>query len=472
MVKRTGAALPRVLQLEFNEICPSLLDDFMGRGLLPNFKRFYDSSMVFTTDADAEHPNLEPWIQWVTLHSGLPFEMHGIRHLGEGRDQPKKALAELLSDHGIRVGVFGSMNMNYCGLNGYNIPDPWDQAGQAEPASLQPFYGFVSKQVQESSGAGGIGPGNALNFAWFMARHGLKPSTALALVRQLADERRDGALRWRRACLLERLQYDLFRHLNRKFDVRFATFFCNSTAHFQHYYWRNMAPEAFAEAPGPEDHESLAAAILEGYQSMDRLLGQIMRDYPEDVLVLCSALSQRPWTDTAKCTYRPREFDALFEFAGLPKGMARAQPVMAEQFHVVFESAEAAGEGEQRLRSLEIGGEPLLILEREGNGFLAGCSVFTTGREDELIRCTSDGATMRFGDLFQLVHGRRSGRHHPEGVLWVRNGHHAVHPDKVPLTDVAPTILAHFGVAKPDHMGGQPLPLVPTSAPARPAKAA
>jgi predicted AlkP superfamily phosphohydrolase/phosphomutase len=51
----------------------------------------------------------------------------------------------------------------------------------------------------------------------------------------------------------------------------------------------------------------------------------------------------------------------------------------------------------------------------------------------------------------------RSGRHHPDGVLWVRNGRHEVVSEKVPLTDIAPTILEHFGVECPAHMSGRPL---------------
>ena len=45
-----------------------------------------------------------------------------------------------------------------------------------------------------------------------------------------------------------------------------------------------------------------------------------------------------------------------------------------------------------------------------------------------------------------------------------RTGWHRVVTEKVPLTDVAPTILAHFGVAQPAHLRGRPLPLGPGAA--------
>ena len=84
---------------------------------------------------------------------------------------------------------------------------------------------------------------------WFMLRNGLTIQTGRAIARQLVSERHDPGLKWRRASLLDHIQYDLFRRLNRRHDVRFATFFCNSTAHYQHYYWRNMEPERFEIGP-------------------------------------------------------------------------------------------------------------------------------------------------------------------------------------------------------------------------------
>ena len=67
------------------------------------------------------------------------------------------------------------------------------------------------------------------------------------------------------------------------------------------------------------------------------------------------------------------------------------------------------------------------------------------------------GASREFEEVFYRIHTMRSGRHHPDGVLWDRTGSHRVVPGKVPLTDVAPTLLAHFGVEPPPAMRGRPL---------------
>jgi hypothetical protein len=436
----------------------------MDTGLIPNFRRFYQSSAVFTTDAGESPENLEPWIQWPTVHSGLTFGEHGVFHLGDGRRLKRKCLAELLSDVGLSVGVCGSMNQNYTTLNGYFIPDPWDKAGVTHPSWLEPFYRTVARQVQESSHEGSISKKDMASFGWFLVRNGLKLGTAASILRQLVAEHRDPGIRWRRACLLDRLQYEVFRHLNRRFDVRFATFFCNSTAHFQHYYWRNMEPELFDIPPSKSDHPSLQDAIPFGYRAMDRLLGRFMNDYPDATLILCTALSQQTWSDTTKCTYRPRQFETFLEFARIRVEGSTIKPVMAEQFHVECPSPEQAEQAETRFRDLFVEEEPLMTVRREGSNLFAGCRVTNTAVMDRRVLRRSDGANRPFGDLFHIVHSMRSGRHHPEGVLWVRAGENGstqrpgfTAEREVPLTAIAPTILAHFGLCPPSYMKEQPL---------------
>jgi hypothetical protein len=447
----------RLILIEFNELCPSLLDRFMKSGWIPNFQRFFNSSAVYTTDAGETPEHLEPWIQWPTVHSGMSFADHGVFHLGDGRHLKEKCLAELLSDADVPVGVCGSMNLNYGRLQGYVIPDPWDKNATAYPDWLQPFYRTIAQQVQASSRDTGMSRKEQAAFGWFLVRHGLTAGTAAAIVRQLIADRLDPGLRWRRACLLDRLQYDVFRHLNRQLGVQFATFFCNSTAHFQHYYWRNMEPDLFDVPPPESDHPSLKEAIPYGYRAMDRLLGRFMADYPDAILILCTALSQQTWSDTTKCTFRPRQFDTFLEFARVRVDGASIKPVMAEQFHVECFSTEQAELAENHFRDLFIEDEPLMAVRREGSSLFAGCRVTDTAVLDRPVLRRSDGAQRRFGELFHMVHSMRSGRHHPDGVLWICNGHHHIVEDKVPLTAIAPSILAHFGVQRPPCMKEKPL---------------
>jgi hypothetical protein len=96
-------------------------------------------------------------------------------------------------------------------------------------------------------------------------------------------------------------------------------------------------------------------------------------------------------------------------------------------------------------------------VQREGRSLFAGCRVTDAGALERPVLRRSDGERRPFRDLFYMVHTMRSGRHHPDGVLWVRGGRHCLIPGRVPLTAVAPTILAHFGVPAPSAMREEPL---------------
>jgi hypothetical protein len=450
----------RVILIEFNELSPVLLHDFMAAGELPTFRRFHDESEVFTTDAEAAPPNLEPWIQWPSVHLGVTHREHGIRHLGD-RDEAHRPVGELLSAAGVRVGICGSMNVPHRNVNGFSIPDPWNTETPTLPERLSPFHRTVSAMVQESSREDSSTPSTGVvSFLGLLVRHGLRPRTALAVARQLAAERRDPGVKWRRATVLDRLQYDLFRNLVRSSDARFATFFSNSTAHFQHYYWRNMAPTEFASPPDASEHESLKDAVRYGYRSMDRMLAELMTDFPDALLVLCTALSQEAWTESTKVTYRPRRLEDLLEYVGLAGDRVSVQPVMAEEFVVRFPSEAEALRGEELFARLRVaGGEQLLGFANEGDYLVGGCAVTDAGAMDKHIEVAGERRPERVSDLFYPIHTVRSGRHNPHGVLWWRTGRHRVVEEPVPLTAVAPTLLSLFGVGRPDYMPESELPL-------------
>ncbi len=447
----------RVIVLEFNELCPDLMRTFISQGLLPHFKELHDSSVVMTTDANELPPQLEPWVQWVTVHSGLSALEHNIFNLGEGYKLQEKEVAKVLSDHGRRVGVFGSMNTNYRNLNGFFIPDPWDINGVAEPQSLQPFHTIVSKQVQDSSTSNGISMRDLVAFGFFMSRRGVRVRTIASGVKQLFQERVDSGVKWRRSMILEQLQCDLFRHLWFKYKPDFSTFFCNSTAHFQHYYWRNMEPDIFALPPESNDHPSLQSAIVEGYRAMDRLVGKFMSEFPDTRIVLLTALSQQPWRETTKCTFRPREFDAFLRFVGVDPSAVKVKPVMAEEFHVLCDPTRRDSLF-QTILEATINGKPVMKARLEEEGVFCGCAV------TDAVACEGSvvhpkGGSMPFTDMFHIVHSMRSGRHHPHGLFWVQSDRPRVVTDNVSLLDVAPTLLNLFGVKAEDYMKGLVIPI-------------
>lgn len=446
----------RTIQIEFNELSPTLIDEFIEAGELPNFRRLRDSSEVFVTDASDEI-TLEPWVQWPTLHTGIHDRDHGIQYLGEANRVRGRGVARELAAAGFKVGVFGSMNLDYGPLDGFVVPDPWNPGSSPHPAGLRAFTNFVATAVQENS-TDGLDKRAAMPFLAYLATHGLAPATALAAIRQLCDERRQGELKWRRSLILDAISYDVFRRLVGHHGAAYATFFSNSTAHLQHYYWRNFRPSSFSIPPPPEDHPSLEAAVLAGYRNHDRLIQRFLSDFPDDRLVFVTALSQQAW-DTTKSSYRPQNFDQLLELVGIDRSRATVEPVMAEEFFLSFPDSAATDEAVARLNDCRIDDLPLFNMQRnEALRVKASCAFNGWSPYPGLVTMP-DGKQVPFSELFYRIHGVRSGRHHPDGCFWVQSSVPRKVVEKIPLTSVAPTVLRLFGVEAPSYMKEPPVEL-------------
>jgi hypothetical protein len=467
----TGTTGPKVILLEFNELTPRLIDKFSAEGLLPNFARFRQQSQVFITNAEAEPPHLEPWVQWVTVHSGLRPEEHGMSHLDEGHKLKADRVWDVLSRAGHPVWVCGSMNAGYQpGFSGALVPDPWCTKVEPVPQELSTYFRFIQQNVTEySNDRVPLSKGDYARFLTFLATHGLSASTVTDIVRQLASERLNPDEKWRRVVLLDKLQFDVFRAYYRKLRPTFSTFFLNSTAHFQHTYWREMEPEAFSVHVDRSGGDR-SSAIRYGYQRMDAMLGEFMDLAGTDTtLVFCTALSQQPYLkfeDKGGAVFhRPRSFTDLARLVGLPPYRSVA-PVMTHQFHLEFDDEATAASAERLLQALRMDGKAVLQTELQGSRLFTGCQVYRPVTDDAQMT-TSDGVIHPFlRTFYQIQDAMKSGMHHPDGMFWVRTPArtHSVAPDRVPLVSVAPTLLSLFDLPKPHTMTGNPLPIVAPSA--------
>jgi hypothetical protein len=458
-----------MILLEFNELCPSLVHRFMSAGQLPAFQRLHDESLVYTTRAQERAPYLDPWIQWLTVHTGLNYDQHRIDKLNEGHACEAKRIWDVVSEHGGTAWICGSMSTSYrSGFKGALVPDPWTTKVQPTPKWLRPYFTFVQSSVLDSTNAGAaMSRRDAVRFAAFMAAHGLSVRTISAVGKQLLAERR-GSHRWKRAVLLDQMQMDVFRRYWKRERPTFSTLFLNSTAHFQHLHWREMEPHLFQVQPTAAELAEYQSAIAFGYQQMDVLLAHVLKMIDGDtIVVLASALSQQPclgYEDQGgKAFYRPQSFERLFAFAGV-SGYTSVAPVMAHQFHVEFESADAARAGAARLRALRVGDRLALAAECSGNHLFAWCPITTGLDSSARLESQADDVrrTGRFFSIFFKVDGIKSGMHHPDGLFWIRRptAEHRRFDEPVALDLVAPTLLSALGIAPPRPMRQDPLPLL------------
>jgi hypothetical protein len=258
----------------------------------------------------------------------------------------------------------------------------------------------------------------------------------------------------------------IFRYYYDKCMPHFATFFLNSTAHYQHSYWRNMEPEAFVVKPSTEDQEEYKDAILLGYLNMDKLMGRFMKLAGQSTtLIFCTGLSQQPYlrweASGGRHYYRIQSSHVLKDLLCVPGDYAY-NPVMAEQCLLCFQEEVSAVTAEQVLRNYRLDGRPAFHLSRTGHEIMVQCNYTREPRDDLALTIEGSSRSIPFFDVFYSMDVLKSGFHHPDGMLWIRypSHEHGIHNEKVSLLAIAPAVLEMFDVPPPPFMTSPPLPSI------------
>src|ERR1700739_3266039 len=103
----------QLLFLGFNEINFEGVRHYTARGFLPNLKNLIESNGWAITSSEDRYENIEPWIQWVTAHTGKTLGEHCVFRLGDIVDHELPQIWECLEARGFRVGAIGPMNAKH-----------------------------------------------------------------------------------------------------------------------------------------------------------------------------------------------------------------------------------------------------------------------------------------------------------------------------------------------------------------------
>ena len=118
----------KIIFVELNEINFDAVTFYIKRGeLLPGFNALIEQGIV-VTEAEAEYENLEPWIQWPSVHTGKTYNEHKVFRLGDFVNSTDEQFFEKVEKAGFSVGAVSPMNAsNKLKNSSYFIPDPWTQ---------------------------------------------------------------------------------------------------------------------------------------------------------------------------------------------------------------------------------------------------------------------------------------------------------------------------------------------------------
>ena len=87
--------------IELNEFNKDLLKEISSKYNFVNIKKLFDNNIIITdTEDKKEHYNLDPWVQWVSIHTGYPHEIHKIDHLADVKNLKYPQIWEILGEKG------------------------------------------------------------------------------------------------------------------------------------------------------------------------------------------------------------------------------------------------------------------------------------------------------------------------------------------------------------------------------------
>ena len=136
---------PKII-VQFNEANFDLIEEYCKNHDLVGFKKILKQPTKFKTTSEDTYENLEPWIQWYSFYTNMPFDQHRVFHLGDCLKNNHSNFIEDIADQDHKVGIFGSMNLKPSNKYNIYIPDAW-----TESKSDGSFSRFLPKEFDTES---------------------------------------------------------------------------------------------------------------------------------------------------------------------------------------------------------------------------------------------------------------------------------------------------------------------------------
>jgi hypothetical protein len=418
----------RLLVLELNEVNFEFVEHYARRGALPTFARLTDAHGYSPTRSETVYEQIEPWIQWFTVHTGMPYEKHGVFRLGDGPQSDARQIWEELSQRGLKVGAFSPMNAgNAVSDAAFFVPDPWTKTRVAAPPLMRGAYESICQAVGDNA-EGRLDARSAGRLALGLMVYS-NPVHWPAYARLGATGLKR---RWARAVFLDRFLADCFLGLWKKARPDFATLFLNGAAHLQHHYLFNSAAyqgphrnPAWYLPPGSDP-------LFEIYRLYDRIVAECLALEPDLRVMLATGLHQDP-VDEPVFYWRLRDHAGFLRTLGCE--FLSVEPRMSRDFLVVCKDAASGKKTEQALLSGRApDGEPLFEVDNRGESLFVTLSYpHEIQRGFEAKFSTSVVKDLSEDTVFVAI---KNGRHNGIGYFLDTGARSAPDAEPIPLADL------------------------------------
>lgn len=436
----------KIIQVELNEVSLDLIKSGCETGRLLNFKEVLSNWQFTCTSSENKHENIEPWIQWVSAHTGKTFEEHQIFRLSDVHKLTYPQIWEALSALGIESAIVGCMNaLRGTSKGGVFFPDPWAVNGKTYPDRIQPLWNFISGKVQshavQQNSFSDLIKGLRSSFSM-----GVPLELYLRIGLQFIQNKLNPLKKWKMAALFDEFVFSIFEKIIKKSNYGFNAIFLNAMAHYQHHYWRNYDPRTFSNMVKSPDCEISDNPILYGLDAYDKIIGKVLKFQTDDTLIMImTGLSQIPYTareqNGGMHYFRLKNHVSFAETVGLTG--SEILPLMSRDWQLRSSNEETLKKAEYILNSISVKGAKLFSLNRNSaNSIFIETSITDGNMLDNDIELAGKKIG-KFKDFFSSI-AVKSGYHSGVGYLWT--SHKIVSSDTIPITKVYDIALEHIRI--------------------------
>jgi hypothetical protein len=341
----------KIILLGLNELNFEFVQAYIQKGILPNFAKLFKEHGYLETHSEDRYELLEPWIQWVTIHTGKTFSEHQVFRLGDIVNRKDlKQIWEIAEEAGLSVAAVSPFNARNSLKNpAFFLPDPWTATKASGSSALLSLSQGVSSAVNGNAHSK-LDFKTALKLLY--GAFSFIPITRyldyLLLVLKIKSKAT-------KVAILDNLLADTFLNLWNKKRPDFSSLFLNAAAHIQHHYMFNSKvysdnhcsskrlnnPAWYIEA----DQDPLAEILIE----YDKIIGRLLNTSAR--LFIATGLHQSPHLERT-FYWRIRDHKSFLDKLAI-SGIKYIEPRMSRDFLIVAEDQDAATEIERRLSALK-----------------------------------------------------------------------------------------------------------------------
>lgn len=321
----------KLILIELNEINFDIVKKYISNTKLKNFS-FIINNNFKTTTAEKEYSKLEPWIQWVSVHTGMDADEHKIFRLGESKTFNYEQIFEKVQKKNLSVGVLFSMNaINKNEKYEYFIPDPWTETQPSNNFWCKVLNKAIKQSVNDNS-AKKIELKSYLIILLACLRF-IRPSKYIYFFKLILNSIKK---KWYKVLVLDYLISEIHLNFIKNKETNFSTVFYNAGANIQHHYFLN-SKKINTKIKNPDWYINPKHDPIE---DMLKLYDRILKSYLDLIdegysIIFATGLSQEPY-DRVKFYYRLKDHNSFLKKVGIK--FNRVQKLMTRDFFIFFDN--------------------------------------------------------------------------------------------------------------------------------------